>query len=673
MFSARLIQILFLLLSSDKPITAGSLAENMQISKRTVFRELENVDNYLKEYDLKLETKSKKGISIIGDEANKKELLNELNNLECSDPKNKEERYNRLILELLKQEEPQKIYYYSSLLKVSEATVNNDLDSIEEWFLKNNITLVKKSGLGVYLDYKEEDYRKACMRYVYQNTKDPLNRLSDLVEVSIVNKMINSIKLVRNNRLSGVAESSYTELIAYLAIMTKRVLMGKKNTTEKNINLTVQNIKDYELVIELISLVSEQFSTEYTTSEIIDLYIYIKGAKLQHVNDNEDIFDINPEIRYMVYDMIQKYDSILAYQLKEDTDFIRGLIAHIRPTIIRLQHGIEIQNPFQNEIKRLYPMIYEKAERAAKVIENKFNLKIPEQELGLLAIHFGGAEIRLKNNYKSIIKVNVGVICSSGIGISALLSSEISRIFHNKVRVKTLSFSDLDSSRIQEFEVLISTFDLNDSKYNYIKVNPMLTEDDVLLISREIEKVSTNSRLNKTTKKEDTITYVEEIGLITKEISSIIKSFHLYTVNPLIKIDEAMKFVSEVIGQDKQSKEYIYNDLRKREELSTQVIPEFEFVLLHAKTEGVDASKFIIMKPKSMHFEDEYFSNSKAIVAMLIPKDDPRGVLAISSISSALFDNELLLDDIKSGNKQAIKSYIEKILREYLLDQVKSL
>lgn len=673
MLSSRLIQILFLLINSDKPIPAISLAENMQISKRTVFRELENVDHYLKEYDIKLDTKSKKGISIIGSESNKNKILNELNNLEHSEPKNKEERHNRLILELLKQEESQKIYYYSSLLKVSEATINNDLDTVQEWFLKNNVNLVRKSGLGIYLEYKEDGYRKACMRYIYQNTEDPLSRLSDLVEASIVSKIIDSIKQVRDNRLSGVAESSYTELIAYLSIMTKRILAGKKNTREKNINLKLQNFKDYEFVIELVSRLSEQFLTEYTTTEIIDLYIYIRGAKLQHINENEDIFDTDPDVRYIVYDMIQEYDSTLAYQIKQDTDFIRGLIAHIKPTIIRLQHEIEIQNPFQNEIKRLYPQIYEKAERAAKVIEHKFNLKVPEQELGLLAIHFGGAEIRLQNNYKSSRKVNVGVICSSGIGISALLSSEISRIFRDEVRVKTLSFNDLSSDKIQEFEVLVSTFDLKETRCNYIKVNPMLTEEDVLLISNEIKNATIRGRLIDGDEKGDTLTNIEEIGLIAKEIGSIIKSFDLYTLNSSIKIDEAMKFVSEAIGENEESKNYIYNDLIKREELSTQVIPEFEFVLLHSKTKGVDASKFILIKPTSTHFEDKYFSNSKVIVAMLIPEDDPRGVLAISSISSALFDDELLLNDIKNGNKQAIKSYIEKILREYLLEQVKSL
>lgn len=672
-FSARLIHILFLLLNSGKPIPAGVLAENLKISKRTIFRELKNTDNYLKEYNLKLDTKSKKGINILGSKLDKGRLLKELNALEYSNPQNKEERHNRLILELLKQQEPQKIYYYSSILKVSDGTINNDLDNIEEWFLKNNITIVRKSGLGIYLDYKEEDYRRACMRYVYHRTNDPLSKLSDLIEPSIVNKVIDSIKRVKNNRLEAIAESSYTELISFLSIMTKRILDGRKIANDKKMSLTAQNIKDYEFVIDLISQLSEQFSIEYTDTEIMDVYIHIKGAKLQHINETEDIYDIEPDMRYMLYEMINKYDSTIAYQLKQDVDFIRGLIAHARPTIIRLQHGIEIQNPFQNEIKSLYPKIYEKAQRAVKVIEDRFNLKVPEQELGLLAMHFGGAEVRLKRNNKFSKKVDVGVVCSSGIGISALLSSRISNIFYDKVRVKTLSLNDLSSNKIQNIEILISTFDINNSDINYIKVSPMLTEDDVILISKEIEKASQNITQSKEDEKADTLNQVEEIGLITKEISSIIKNFDLYTVSSSIKMDEVIAFVSEVTGTNEYSKKSIYEDLKKREELSTQVIPEFEFVLLHSKTKGADESIFILIRPQSACFEDEYFSKSKAIVVMLIPEDDPRRVLAISSISNALFNDELFLDDIKTGSKEVVQSNIEGILKEYLAEQIKNL
>jgi mannitol operon transcriptional antiterminator len=81
-FSARSIQTLFLLLRSAKPIPAGILAENLQISKRTMFRELSSLSKRLTDYDLKLDTKSKKGVSITGSEFNKYKLLDQLKDLE---------------------------------------------------------------------------------------------------------------------------------------------------------------------------------------------------------------------------------------------------------------------------------------------------------------------------------------------------------------------------------------------------------------------------------------------------------------------------------------------------------------------------------------------------------------------------------------------------------------
>lgn len=91
------------------------MANELQLSKRTIFRELKNLDEELEAFGLQLDTKSKKGILLLGLIENKKRLISELNKLDYDDPRNIEQRRNRLILELLKQEYTQKLYYYSSL------------------------------------------------------------------------------------------------------------------------------------------------------------------------------------------------------------------------------------------------------------------------------------------------------------------------------------------------------------------------------------------------------------------------------------------------------------------------------------------------------------------------------------------------------------------------------
>ena len=164
-FTPRLMQILFLLLNAEKPIPAAKLAEQLQISKRTIFRELDHVDSSLEKYGLKLERKSRTGFELTGDLQDKQRLLTELQKSDHFDPRNREERQQKLILAMMKEDELQKLFYYADMLQVSEPTVSKDLEALEKWFQRQNILLLRRAGFGMGLVYKEEDYRKALLAY----------------------------------------------------------------------------------------------------------------------------------------------------------------------------------------------------------------------------------------------------------------------------------------------------------------------------------------------------------------------------------------------------------------------------------------------------------------------------------------------------------------------------
>ena len=71
----------------------------------------------------------------------------------------------------------------------------------------------------------------------------------------------------------------------------------------------------------------------------------------------------------------------------------------------------------------------------AEVIERRYGYHVPEPEIGFLAIHFGAAEVRLESRKEYRRKVDVGIVCASGIGISRLMSSKISRAFADRVQL----------------------------------------------------------------------------------------------------------------------------------------------------------------------------------------------------------------------------------------------
>ncbi len=667
-FSARGIQILHLLLKSIDPVPAQELAIELQLSKRTIFRELKDLESNLKSFEIWLDTKSKKGIRLIGDIEEIDRLNNALAKMDFDDPRNIEQRRNKLILELLRQEGAQKIYYYSSLLKVSDATIHSDLDVVESWFEESKVTLIRKSGLGIYLDYREEDYRKSCMRYIYQNAENPLDGLNELVEGSIVENIREALRALPYNRVTRMTESSFVEFIIYLSIMTNRILLGRQNKDSKNVELTEKNLKDYQFVLELSSILSNKLHLQYNTTEIADLFIYIRGAKVQYLNSIEDVFENEPSIANMIYEMINQYDSSIAHLLKQDQVLINGLITHIKPTIIRLQNDIQIQNPFQEKIKALYPEIYKKSLKAGKVLEQRLKVIIPEEELGLLAIHFGGAEVKLKRIYMTNKKVKLGVICPGGIGISSLISSRLSNLFYSQVNVSTFSYNDLLSNKIKDIDIIISTFKFENHEIDYLQVDPMLPQEDIDMISNAIAIVSSKDAIFENQLETNLLSKVVEIRQVAKEIESIIDSFELILIEDKINIDELMMVINKKLG--KENEHYIYEDLKKRESISTQVIPEYEFVFLHAKTKGVDASKFIVIKPNGPCFKDCYYDKSKVVIVMLIPEDDPRTTLAISRISVALFEESIFLDDVKNGETERIRLSIERILKAYLKDKM---
>lgn len=132
--------------SNRNPIPVKKLAEEMNVSKRTIQRELEYLGTTLKRYQIEFKSKTGIGVWIEGEVTSRIELLKELQQDNTLDATNRTERRKRLILEILKDKTPKKLYYYSTLFGVSEATISTDLEAIEEWFSAFDLMIIRKQG-----------------------------------------------------------------------------------------------------------------------------------------------------------------------------------------------------------------------------------------------------------------------------------------------------------------------------------------------------------------------------------------------------------------------------------------------------------------------------------------------------------------------------------------------
>lgn len=166
--SPRLKRILLLLLEApDQTYTKiESLANDLKTSRRTIFRELENVNELLALSGVKMETRTGKGIRLTGEAANKK-LLKEDLNVDDVTYVNKEERRKLLAFELLRHEQVRKLIYYANMFQVSESTISHDIESLEPLFEENGIQIKKEGKNRIEIVGSETRRRNAMTRIIH--------------------------------------------------------------------------------------------------------------------------------------------------------------------------------------------------------------------------------------------------------------------------------------------------------------------------------------------------------------------------------------------------------------------------------------------------------------------------------------------------------------------------
>lgn len=689
-FSPRLRQILLIMLQEDQVISVKRLADEIKVSKRTVQRELENTEGALKKYGISIQSRTGIGLWLEGEAEAKRQLLNTLQEEDVQDSVDKEERRKRLILEILKDRTPKKLYYYGNIFGVSEATISNDMEVVEKWFEPFGLKIIRKQGYGVALEGSEKNYRLAVRKFIDENIDSNIvknlfdekertifdvignkdnNNIYNLLNDDILKQVVTCFLSIKDKRILRLTENSYIGLILHVTIAINRIL--KQEIIERNDELQkrLQNDEDYELAKHIVNSLEEEFQIEIPDVEIAYICLHIKGSKLQYVTgegiDSESTSE-REEILSFINKMIEVYDEDLAYELKQDEEFIVGLLAHLQPTFVRLRNHMNISNPLLQQIKESYPDIFEKSRKVGKLIEEKYHCQVPESEIGFLAMHFGAATVRLENQKESKRKVSVGIVCASGIGISRLMLTKMRRFLKDRADITTYGKEDLNSSVLARLDFLISSINLSDVDADIIRVSPLLIDED-------LEKIDAKVRVyEKTPKKKnidiDFTRQLESVNYVINQIKTIIEEFECVKVNNDITFNEILVALTEKLSPSISNRAIIQEDIRRREMIATQVVPELDFALLHTRTKGVNKPSFSICLTKDLGaFEDPFFNSIHAIIVMLLPDDDhiEENSEILGYLSSSLVDTGEFLDVIFDGDKEEIRGHLAKQLKKF--------
>lgn len=687
-FTPRLKQILQVLLREENPVSVKYLAEQVGVSKRTVQRELESMNSSLKGYEVRFLSKTGVGVWLEGSSEEKDSLLQEIMQGDNYDVSNREERRKRLILEILREKGFKKLFYYSSQFGVSEATVSADLEAIEGWLNRYGLCVTRKPGSGVAVEGSEESFRRAIRAFINENIDTKVLReayeepaeipeqhgvwkksnFSHILDDDITRRVVDCIMGMNHTRVLTLTENSYVGLIIHISIAISRILKNEVIESGEQWETSVKEDEDYMLARAIVKELEEEFEIQIPEMEVSYICLHIKGAKHEKIQwDGKTPLEIESrEIQQMVNAMIDAFDKEQAYLLRQDDEFIQGLLAHLQPTLIRLIHGMQIQNPVLADIQKSYPEIYHKCERVAKVLGDSIGKTVPDEEVGFLAVHFGAAIVRLEGKKEEVRKVHVGVVCSSGIGISRLMSSKLEKAFRDQMDITAYGTKDITPYIAGKTDFFISSIPMDAQETPVVYVNPLLNKEDMEEIRRMTYKYG---RIPEKQKEADEFSVqLEEINLVAAQINTVIKYMKFFKVDNHITFDELLIAIGEKMSPYSDRQEMIREALQQREQISSQIFAEFGFALLHTRTRGVIRPEFAVCMTRDLGaFQDPYFKGITTVFIMLVPVDDNIKINndILGYISSLLIEQYEFMEIISRGQKEEIRDALSRYLKKY--------
>lgn len=666
-YSNRFQQILKIALEQDEEyISVDELSKRLKTSRRTIFRELQNAN--LRPYHLQLVSKQGKGIRLEGAKTDKQRLFADLGT-DSIPYLDKEERRKLLAFELLRFPEVKKLVYYGNMFSVSETTISNDLDALASWLASYSIQLDRKNKNKIQIFGKEEDRRKAMSGIIHETIGakeeaidylDPKALRKEIFESSqegilqllnqeLLSAILDLFTLERKELgLDQYVQSSYIGLIIHLVVAIERIKKGQPIESDPSLYEEMAHTSSMGQAQKIAERIEQTFDVQMPQAEIVFIAMHLRGAK--SINPTEDGED--QKIMEVVYRFIDDFPSAIASCLSTDPQFIEGFVTHLRPTLIRLDRSLPIYNPLLDTIKTQYKELYELTVHAAKHIEKIANVSISEAEIAFMTMHVGASLERRRSEARQT-RLHTGVVCASGIGVSALLSARLQYVFGSRLILETLSLEQY-KERSEQFDLIISTFDLAEKETKIVKVNPLLSQQDIDRIRDVIEEIRQSVH---SAKEDDAMEKLKRIEKMSKSARHIIDDLVFVTQPAQMDLSQLIEEASVLA---KGSPSQIAKDLHAREELGSILVPELGFGLLHTKTAGVKKPQVQFLWPDQPYFTQ--YENIEVVFVLLMPNEaNSYEQKLLSLISTHMMDDDRLRQAVFAHEERHIQQVLSSI------------
>ncbi|XJZ26652.1 BglG family transcription antiterminator [Bacillota bacterium Lsc_1132] len=501
----RCIAILQKIVHATSYVSSSQLIEELDVSKRTVYYDVEKINDWLKSNDMDPIGYVRSAGFYITDASRVKvkENLKQLNQ-KRDFVFSAEERAALLVIFILTREKEIYLEDLIDKLNVSRSTLLADIKRQKEQLTKFNVSLQFHRRSGYFILGEEQNKRKVLIHYLAKSlTNKGWNDLLLEVQLTIHNEdkwtsqLFDKTDLKRIYRIIDESEQfvgvRYTdEVIQSLSIqiflLIKRFNQGKHIFLDPVEKEVIRETREYKSSCFICEKIESVYRIVVPEDEIYYLATHLLGAKVsEYTNDyieNVELVYLKKIIKNMVDDF-QKYACIM---FKNRMELERNLVIHLKPAYYRIKYGIELTNPITESLTVKYKDLFILTKKIIHHFEYLLGKPISDDEIAYIAMHFGGwidkEGVEVKSRKKAI------VVCASGIGTSRILQKQIEDLIPSIDVVKALTIRDYEKTDALDVDFVISTCPITEKNVPLFIVNPILNHIEKTSLLKQIQAAS---------------------------------------------------------------------------------------------------------------------------------------------------------------------------------------
>ena len=260
--------------------------------------------------------------------------------------------------------------------------------------LNNNMVLIKEQGVEKILLAKGIGFNKKFGDILEDNLEvDKVFSIEDKKNQENLKEVYNRVDgefvAICEEALAEISEELGEELnetihiglIDHLALAIKRLKNKEEIINPFIVEIeTLYNI-EFEMAKKIVNKLQDKYEIDFPEGEIGFITLHIHSARNGKMLSNSIKYSYLSN-KIIIY-IEEKFNSKID---KRSLDYARFL-SHVRFTIERVLTDTVLKNDLTEIIKKSYPISYEIAEGASKIIEETLDKKVCDDEVAYIAMH----------------------------------------------------------------------------------------------------------------------------------------------------------------------------------------------------------------------------------------------------------------------------------------------